>query len=308
MPQNVIGVDIAKDWIDTHCFDSGRAGRIEMSPRALKAFARRCTGALVVFEASGGYECLLADALTAAGVAYARVNPRQAREFARATGRLAKTDRVDAEVLACMGRTLELSPTPPPDPARTRLAALMARRDDLTGEVAREACRLKQAREAFVRADIVSLIRILKRRIVRLEAEIAALIKAHEPLAEAEQRLRSAPGIGPITAASLIARLPELGHVSRSAIANLAGLAPHACDSGQMRGQRRIWGGRKEVRTSLYQAAFIASRYDPALKALRQRLQDAGKPFKVVIIAVARILLTQLNAILREQRNYRPGI
>lgn len=308
MPQNVIGVDIAKDWIDTHCLDSGRAGRIEMSPRALKAFSRRCTGALVVFEASGGYECLLADALTAAGVTYARVNPRQAREFARATGRLAKTDRVDAEVLACMGRALELSPTPPPDPARTRLAALMARRDDLTGEAAREACRLKQAREAFVRADIVSLIRILKRRIVRLEAEIAALIKAHEPLAEAEQRLRSAPGIGPITAASLIARLPELGHVSRSAIANLAGLAPHACDSGQMRGQRRIWGGRKEVRTSLYQAAFIASRYDPALKALRQRLQDAGKPFKVVIIAVARILLTQLNAILREQRSYRPGI
>lgn len=308
MPQNVIGVDIAKDWIDTHCLDSGRAGRLEMSPRALKAFARRCGGALVVFEASGGYERPLAEALGAAGVAYARINPRQAREFARATGRLAKTDRVDAEVLARMGRALELSPTPPPDPARTRLAALMARRDDLTGEAAREACRLKQARDAFVRADITSLIGILKRRIARLEAEITALIKAHAPLAETEARLRSAPGIGPITAASLIARLPELGHVSRGAIANLAGLAPHACDSGQMRGQRRIWGGRKDVRTSLYQAAFIASRYDPALKTLRQRLQDAGKPFKVAIIAVARVLLTQLNAILREQRNYRPGI
>ena len=308
MPQNVIGVDIAKDWIDTHCLDSGKASRIEITPRALKAFARRCVGALVVFEASGGYERPLAEALHAAGVAYARINPRQAREFARATGRLAKTDRVDAEVLARMGRALELTPTPPPDPTRERLAALMARRDDLTGEAAREACRLRQARDAFVRADIASLIGILKRRIARLEAEIAALIKAHAPLAETEARLRSAPGIGPITAASLIARLPELGHVSRSAIANLAGLAPHACDSGQMRGQRRIWGGRKDVRTSLYQAAFIASRYDPALKALRKKLQDAGKPFKVAIIAVARILLTQLNAILREQRNYRPGI
>ncbi|OYW88023.1 MAG: IS110 family transposase [Hyphomonas sp. 34-62-18] len=307
MPQNVIGVDIAKDWIDTHCLDSGRPGRLEMTPRALKAFARRCAGALVVFEASGGYERPLAEALGAAGVAYARINPRQAREFARATGRLAKTDRVDAEVLARMGRALELAPTPPPDPTRERLAALMARRDDLTGEAAREACRLRQARDAFVRADIASLIGILKRRIARLEAEIAALIKAHAPLAETEARLRSAPGIGPITAASLIARLPELGHVSRGAIANLAGLAPHACDSGQMRGQRRIWGGRKDVRTSLYQAAFIASRYDPALKALRKKLQDAGKPFKVAIIAVARILLTQLNAILREQRNYRPG-
>lgn len=307
MPQNVIGVDIAKDWLDTYCLDSGRARRLEMNAKTLKAFARRCADALVVFEASGGYERPLAEALTAVGVAWARVNPRQAREFARATGRLAKTDRVDAEVLARMGRALELAPTPPPDPARERLAALMARRDDLTGEAAREACRLRQAHDAFVRTDIASLIRLLKKRIARIETEIAALIKAHDPLAEAEQRLRSAPGIGPITAASLIARLPELGHVSRGAIANLAGLAPHACDSGQMRGKRRIWGGRKDVRTSLYQAAFIASRYDPALKALRKRLQDAGKPFKVAIVAVARRLLTQLNAIMREQRNYIPG-
>jgi len=145
MPQNVIGVDIAKDWIDTHCLDSGKKSRIEMSPRALKAFVRRCRSALVVFEASGGYERPLVEALRAAEIAYARVNPRQAREFARATGRLAKTDRVDAEVLVRMGRALELAPAPPPDPARERLAALMARRDDLTGEAAREACRLKQA-------------------------------------------------------------------------------------------------------------------------------------------------------------------
>lgn len=307
MPQNVIGVDIAKDWIDTYCLATGKAGRIKMTPRALTAFARRCADALVVFEASGGYERPLAEALATDGVAYARVNPRQAREFARASGRLAKTDRVDAEVLARMGRALELSPTPPPDPARERLAALVARRDDLVEEAGREANRLKQARDAFVRSDIASLIRVLKNRIVKCEAEIAALIKAHEPLAEAETRLRSAPGIGPVTAASLVARLPELGHVNRSAIANLAGLAPHACDSGQMRGQRHIWGGRKQVRTSLYQAAFIASRYDPALKALRKRLIDAGKPFKVAIIAVARTLLTQLNACLRDKRDYLPG-
>ncbi|MDP1556943.1 MAG: IS110 family transposase [Hyphomonas sp.] len=307
MPQNVIGVDIAKDWIDTFCLDSGAARRLGTDPKSLKAFARQCAGALVVFEASGGYERPLAEALAKAGVAYARVNPRQAREFARATGRLAKTDRVDAGVLARMGRALELAPTPPPDPARVRLAALVARRDDLVEEAAREAVRLKQARDGFVRADIASLIRLLKARIIRFEREIAGLIAAEPPLAQTERRLRTAPGIGPLTAASLIARLPELGHVSRSAIANLAGLAPHACDSGQMRGQRHIWGGRKEVRKSLYQAAFIASRYDPALKALRKRLQDAGKPFKVAIIAVARVLLTQINAILREQRNYIPG-
>lgn len=307
MPQNVIGVDIAKHWIDTFCLDSGASARLEMTPSALQAFSARCTGALVVFEASGGYERPLAEALAAAGVAYTRVNPRQAREFARATGRLAKTDRVDARVLAAMGRALELAPTPPPDPARARLAALVARREELVDHAAREAKRLKQATDPFVRADMTSLIRLLKTRIRKAEAEIAKHIAAHDQLATTEQRLRSAPGIGEVTAASLVARLPELGHVSRSAIANLAGLAPHACDSGLMRGQRHIWGGRKDVRKTLYQAAFIASRYDPALKALRKRLQDAGKPFKVAIIAVARILLTQLNAIIREQRNYMPG-
>lgn len=307
MPRNVIGVDIAKHWIDTYSLESGKACRIEMTLPSLKAFAAGCTDALVVFEASGGYEQPLAKALAAAGIAYARINPRQAREFARATGRLAKTDQVDACVLAVMGRALELSPTPPPDPARTRLAALVARREDLVDQAAREANRLKQASDAFVRADIASLIRVLKGRIAKVETEIAAHTASDEQLAATEQRLRSAPGIGPITAASLLARLPELGHVSRGAIANLAGLAPHACDSGQMRGQRHIWGGRKDVRKSLYQAAFIATRFDPALKALRARLEAAGKPFKVAIIAVARILLTQLNAIVREQRNYVPG-
>ena len=307
MPRNVIGVDIAKHWIDTYNLESGRACRIDMTSTSLKAFAAGCTDAFVVFEASGGYERPLAEALTAAGIAYARINPRQAREFARATGRLAKTDQVDACMLAFMGRALELSPTPPPDPARIRLAALVARREDLVDQAVREANRLKRASDTFVRADIASLIRVLKGRIEKVETEIAAQIASDPTLAATEQRLRSAPGIGPVTAASLLARLPELGHVSRGAIANLAGLAPHACDSGQMRGQRHIWGGRKDVRKSLYQAAFIASRYDPALKALRTRLEAAGKPFKVAIIAVARILLTQLNAIVREQRNYRSG-
>ena len=307
MPQNVIGVDIAQEWIDIHRLDSGQARRIETSASRLKAFAAQCAGALVVFEASGGYEQPLVHALVEAGVAYVRINPRQAREFARATGRLAKTDKVDAHVLALMGRALDLSPTPPPDPARTRLAALVARRDDLVDQAAREACRLKQARDAFVRADIASLVRVLKGRIDRIETQIAAQIADNAQLAHAEKRLRSAPGVGPLTAASLVARLPELGRVGRGAIANLAGLAPHACDSGTMRGQRRIWGGRKEVRRSLYQAAFIASRYDPALKDKRRRMENAGKPFKVVIIAIARLLLTQLNAIIRDDRNYVPG-
>ncbi|WP_151175234.1 IS110 family transposase [Roseovarius indicus] len=307
MPQDVIGVDIAKDWIDVFFLSTGRAERVPMATAELRAFAARARGALVVFEASGGYEHPLAEALGAADVTYARVNPRQAREFARATGRLAKTDRVDARVLAEMGRALALRPTPPADPGRARLAGLMGRRDDLGAMLRAEMARLRQARDASVRRDIGSMIALLRRRIGKLEAEIAAVIGADEALSDRSRLLRTMPGVGPLLAASLLARLPELGRLDRRAIASLAGLAPHACDSGRFRGKRRIWGGRAEVRRTLYLAGFIASRYDPALRAFRRKLQEAGKPVKLAIVACARKLLTVLNAMLRDQREHRPA-
>ncbi len=307
LPQDVIGVDIAKDWIDVFFLSARRAERVPMATAELRAFAARARGALVVFEASGGYEHPLAEALDAADVTYARVNPRQAREFARATGRLAKTDRVDARVLAEMGRALALRPTPPADPGRARLAGLMGRRDDLGAMLRAEMARLRQARDASVRRDIGSMITLLRRRIGKLEAEIAAVIGADEALSDRSRLLRTMPGVGPLLAASLLARLPELGRLDRRAIASLAGLAPHACDSGRFRGKRRIWGGRAEVRRTLYLAGFIASRYDPALRAFRRKLQEAGKPVKLAIVACARKLLTVLNAMLRDQREHRPA-
>lgn len=307
LPQDVIGVDIAKDWIDVFFLSARRAERVPMATAELRAFAARARGALVVFEASGGYEHPLAEALDAADVTYARVNPRQAREFARATGRLAKTDRVDARVLAEMGRALALRPTPPADPGRARLAGLMGRRDDLGAMLRAEMARLRQARDASVRRDIGSMIALLRRRIGKLEAEIAAVIGADEALSDRSRLLRTMPGVGPLLAASLLARLPELGRLDRRAIASLAGLAPHACDSGRFRGKRRIWGGRAEVRRTLYLAGFIASRYDPALRAFRRKLQEAGKPAKLAIVACARKLLTVLNAMLRDQREHRPA-
>ena len=307
LPQDVIGVDIAKDWIDVFFLSARRAERVPMATAELRAFAARARGALVVFEASGGYEHPLAEALDAADVTYARVNPRQAREFARATGRLAKTDRVDARVLAEMGRALEPRPTPPADPGRARLAGLMGRRDDLGAMLRAEMARLRQARDASVRRDIGSMIALLRRRIGKLEAEIAAVIGADEALSDRSRLLRTMPGVGPLLAASLLARLPELGRLDRRAIASLAGLAPHACDSGRFRGKRRIWGGRAEVRRTLYLAGFIASRYDPALRAFRRKLQEAGKPVKLAIVACARKLLTVLNAMLRDQREHRPA-
>ena len=307
LPQDVIGVDIAKDWIDVFFLSARRAERVPMATAELRAFAARARAALVVFEASGGYEHPLAEALDAADVTYARVNPRQAREFARATGRLAKTDRVDARVLAEMGRALALRPTPPADPGRARLAGLMGRRDDLGAMLRAEMARLRQARDASVRRDIGSMITLLRRRIGKLEAEIAAVIGADEALSDRSRLLRTMPGVGPLLAASLLARLPELGRLDRRAIASLAGLAPHACDSGRFRGKRRIWGGRAEVRRTLYLAGFIASRYDPALRAFRRKLQEAGKPVKLAIVACARKLLTVLNAMLRDQREHRPA-
>jgi transposase len=304
MQQNVIGVDVSKGWIDYYSLDRGKAGHCEMKPSSLKAFCRRAEGALVVFEATGGYERPLMSALGAAGVAYKRVNPRYARTFAYSIGHLAKTDKADAIVLARMGRALELQPDALPDPDRETLRDLMARRDDLVAQKSSEKCREKQAYNALVKADIKSHIRLLQGRIEKFDAEIAKQIALNSQLKCQEERLRSAPGVGAVISASLLARLPELGRVSNKTIANLAGLAPHACDSGQMKGRRMIWGGRKEVRRSLFQAAFVAKEHDPALKARFDRLIAAGKRRKVALIAVARILLTQLNCIMREERKY----
>lgn len=303
MAEKYIGVDVAKDWIDIFDPETG-SGRRLRSPE-YKAFAQAHLDKVIVLEASGGYERPLIAALVTAGTRYTRQNPRHAREFARATGQLAKTDRTDARTLASMGEALKLEADPPVCPARRRLASLNARRDGLKAHVKKEKTRLQQTDDAWIKADIKSLLVLLERRVKKIEAEIANQIAASEELKVLDEQLRSAPGVGRVVSAVLIGKLPELGHVNRRAIASLAGLAPHAHDSGYMKGKRRIWGGRREVRSALYIAAFIASRKDPEMKAERTRMQAAGKPFKVVIIALARKLLTRLNSMVRERRNYR---
>lgn len=304
MPQTVIGVDVAKDWIDAYWPALNKAVRIETTPASLKSFARKSAGALIVFEASGGYERPLIDALETQSAAYVRVNPRQAREFARATGRLAKTDKVDARVLAEMGAALDLQPALQPSPDRRRLADLVARREDVVAMIGQEKNRLQQTKDAFIRRDIKSLVTVLEGRRARLDDEIADHVERHEDLRVLNARLRSVPGVGPAIAPTLIAGLPELGSLDRRKIAALAGLAPHACESGKRTGKRRIWGGRTHVRRALYLAAFIASRYNPELKAYRKRLEDKGKCAKAAIIATARKLLTHINACVKDGRNY----
>jgi transposase len=211
-------------------------------------------------------------------------------------------------VLAEMGRALGLKPAPAIDPARRRLAELVARRDDIVCAITAETNRLQQAADAFVRRDIKSCLAALKRRKLIIEKEIASHTRQHEALLALNRRIRTAPGFGPVIAAAIIAFLPELGMLDRRAIASLGGLAPHACESGQRRAKRQVWGGRAEIRRALYLAAFVASRCDPQLKAFRQRLTAAGKPLKLVLIAVARKLLTILNAMIRDGHDYEPRL
>ena len=236
------------------------------------------------------------------------MTPRQARDFARATGKLAKTDRVDAEVLARMGQALELPPTPPEEPGRARLADLLARRDDLAGRTRAEKNRAAAARDPWIARGVARVLRVLERHLAALGAEIAALVAASGPLAAETWRLRSAPGPR--------RRAAGLGNPGRAPARarpprpppdrpRPAGPAPQACDSGLFRGARHVRGGRAEVRRALYVAAFVASRCDPRFKAFRQRLEAAGKPFKGAIIACARKLLSILDAMLRAGQDYR---
>ena len=258
----------------------------------------------MILEASGGYERPLTGALAKSGVGYARVNPRRAREFARATGTLAKTDRVDTEVLARMGRALDLAPTPPADPDRARLSDLVARCDDLVKTIRAEKNRASTTRDPWIARETGLLIHVLAAHLNAAERVIAARVEACDALSSEARRLRSAPGLGPTLVAVLLARLPELGQIAAKKIAALAGLAPQACDSGLSRGKRRVWGGRSDVRRALYLAGFIASRCDPGIKAFRARLETAGKPVKLAVIACARKLLTILNAMMKNGQDY----
>ena len=300
-----IGVDVSKDWLDL--YEPGRgAQRIANGGRTLTAFARRAArqGAWVIFESTGGYDRPLREALERAGARFSRLNPARARDFARAIGVAAKTDRIDARMLALMGERLRPAPSEPVPAARRALQAQATRRLQLVEMRKQEATRLQQTADAGARADIRSHIALLDRRIARFDARIAELVAENEAFARIERRLRTAPGIGPVVAATLVAELPELGRLDRRRIAALVGLAPVARDSGKRNPPRAIAGGRPVLRRMLYLAALQASRRHPRFMAFRARLQDQGKPPKLAIIAVARKLLTTLNAMLRSQTDF----
>ena len=304
--QNVyVGVDVAKNWLDIYHPERGLR-RIDNTPAAARAFAksRAREGAWAIFEASGGYDRVLREALEAARARFSRVNPRQARDFARAMGVIGKTDQLDARMLSELGARLTPAPAEPTHPARRALQAQATRRRQLVQMRKQEATRLQQTADAPARADIRSLVVVLDRRIKRVEARMAEIVAADAELAATDRRLRTTPGVGPVVSATLIAEMPELGRLDRRRIAALAGLAPIARDSGTRRGYRAIGGGRPVVRTMLYLAALHASRCDPTFGAFRDRMQKAGKPVKAALVATARKLLCTLNAMLAAGVDY----
>lgn len=305
-----LGLDVAKDTVELASEPAGLHGQFATTTAGLTALVAQCQAqpvALLVLEATGGYEAPVVAALAAAGLPVVVVNPRQVRDFAKALGQLAKTDRIDAQVLARFGARVQPIPRPLPTEATQALEALVVRRRQLLEMLHAERHRLTLARGRPVRDNLRRHIHWLERSLTDTEAEIAATIAASPLWRVQEDLLRSVPGVGPQLACTLLGQLPELGHLDRHQIAALVGVAPFACDSGQWRGSRHCWGGRAGVRRVLYMAALVGTRYNPVLRAFYQRLRQAGKPAKVAITACARKLLVILNAILRDHRPWIPA-
>ncbi len=308
LPSSWIGIDISKAWLDVADPCRGESMRLANTPASLAGWITSLENrdvAVVVFEATGHYDMALRHALGAAGVGCVRVNPQRSRDFARACGRLAKTDKLDAAMLAEMGRALALEAEPQPDQTLEKLALLNKRRDQLVAMRQQERTRLAEAVDAEIAAGVQHHIAWLSDAITGVEASIRSVIVASPALLNAETLMRSMPGVGPVTAATLIALMPELGRRPNKAIAMLAGLAPLNADSGKKRGQRAIRGGRRRVRQALYMAAVSTLRNGSPFMAFYKKLREAGKPPKVALVALARKILVILNAMVKSQTPFK---
>ncbi len=298
--QKYVGVDISKDSLDIAVFGSKERRRFNNNPIGIK----RATGALeamkpvlVVFEATGGLEIPFWAALFEAGMDAAPINPRQIRDFARAKGRLAKTDAIDAQVIAHYGQAMQPRPLPFPD--TQELKEVMARRSQLVEMISAEKNRFRAVRKESIKRDIKAHIEWLANRLSDVEKELQKAIEESPVWREKYQLLRSTPGVGPILSATMLTQLPELGTLNRHQVAALVGVAPLNRDSGLMRGKRSVWGGRGRVRGALYMAALVATRCNPVIRVFYQRLCSEGKPKKLALTACMRKLLAILNSMIK---------
>ena len=303
MDQVFVGIDIAKDRVDVHVRPEGQSFVVARDGEALATLAARLAElnpTLIVMEATGGFEIAVAAALAGAKLPLAVVNPRQIRDFARATGKLAKTDALDAAAIAHFAEALRPEARAVPDEDAQLLSELVARRRQVLGMLTAERNRLKQARYKRIAKSIEQHIALLMGQLKDLDRLLDEHVRGSPVWSKADELLQSVPGIGNAVSRVLLAELPELGKLNPKQIAALAGVAPINRDSGTWRGKRMIAGGRAGVRCALYMAALVASRYNPVIVAFYKRLREAGKPAKVALTACMRKLLTILNAILRD--------
>lgn len=301
-PSVYIGIDVSKSVLDVAQAPEGEfwsVGNEAEGIRALMEKLKALKPALVVMEATGGYESAVAAATMEAALPLVVVNPRQVRDYARATGRLAKTDKIDAQILAAFGEVVRPEIRPLPDAAVQELSSLLRRRQQLVEMLTAERNRARMA-AGVVRKDINAHSRWLEKRVKDVDSDLHQSIRSMPAWREKDDLLQGVKGVGPVLATTLLAELPELGRLNRKEIAALVGVAPFNRDSGQMRGRRTIWGGRAAVRGVLYMAALSASRRNPDVSVFYQRLVNAGKPRKLALTASMRKLLTILNAIVRD--------
>lgn len=304
------GVDVSKDRLDAALRPAGDAFEAANDQGGIDSLVARLEEArprLVVVEATGGIERPLAAALAAARIPVAAVNPRQARDFARSCGILAKTDRIDAAALARFGEAVKPEPRPIPDKEAREFSAILARRRQIVGMLTAEKNRLGSAASGPVEKRIRAHVKWLERELSRTDADLDETIRKSGAWRENESLLKSVPGVGPVLARTLLAELPELGagEFSPKQLAALVGVAPLNRDSGARRGRRCVWGGRERVRAVLYMGALVATRHNPAIKEFYERLVERGKPKMVALVACMHKLLTILDAILKNRTPWR---
>jgi transposase len=305
MNEVFVGIDVSKDRLDVFVRPSGESFAVARDSAGVEALAERLNAiapTLVVMEATGGFETIVAAGLAAAKLPLAVVNPRRIRAFAQAIGLKAKTDALDAAVNARFAEAVRPQPRPLLDAQAQALGELVARRRQLIETMTAERNRRQQLTSPRLIKGVDRVLALLQKELSALETDIDAAVRGSPLWRENVELLTSVPGVGGTTARTLVAELPELGRLNRREIAALAGLAPYNRDSGRSRGKRQIAGGRTSVRTAVYMAAWVACRCNPTLKAFADRLRAAGKTPKQIIIAVARKLLTMLNAILRDRQ------
>lgn len=304
-----VGIDVSKGWGDVVVKPSGESWRFSQDREGIRGLVDRLAGmgtALVALEATGGYEKALVAALAEKEIPVRVFNPRQVRDFARSQGKLAKTDRLDAGMIAQFGEVSDAGPQTPRSRESLELDALVSRRRQLVGMKTSERNRLENA-DPVVKESIKGVIELLDEAVGKIDQELKDRLHKCEQWREQVKILRTVPGIGPVTVFSLLADLPELGQLNRREIAALVGVAPLARDSGRLRGVRTCWGGRAKVRAALYMPTLVAVRFNPALRKFYTRLVEAGKPKKVALTACMRKLLTILNAMVKQQTGWKPA-